>query len=183
MQGGGMKMWRRAFNGAHLMTVFTPDRLTSFIVALFQKKFGTVVACMDGRSVFAVTSFLRRKYRILYPDMITEPGMDGFLSSIKVSEDTIQDIQRKMAISIQHHGSRVVIVAGHDDCAGNRVNKEKHCEHIRIAATRVADFDFGVSEQILVLGVWIAEATFFFWFKRWQIVDIVFEKTVPGSKS
>jgi hypothetical protein len=36
--------------------------------------FATAINCMDGRTQIPVTDYVRKKYKVEYVDMITEPG-------------------------------------------------------------------------------------------------------------
>ena len=45
------------------------------------------------------------------------------------------DIARKVEISVEKHGSTIIVVAGHADCAGNPVTKEMHKNHITLGVS------------------------------------------------
>jgi carbonic anhydrase len=83
-------------------------------------RFGTAINCMDGRTQIPVIEWMRKRYRVSYVDMITEPGVDAVLAE---NDDTrtIESIKRKVRISTEKHGSRLIAVVGHYDCAGNPV--------------------------------------------------------------
>ena len=80
--------------------------------------FATAVNCMDGRVQHAVAELLKKKYKVDYVDMITEPGLDGVLATNQ-DKAAIESIKRKIGISTGRHGSKHIAVAGHHDCAGN----------------------------------------------------------------
>jgi hypothetical protein len=87
-------------------------------------KFGTTINCMDGRSIVAAHDWMRENSDVQFIDSITEPGMDGWLG--KISEEQRAWLKRKIEISTKGHGSRLITVVGHDECAGNPVSPEKH---------------------------------------------------------
>ena len=112
--------------------------------------FATAVNCMDGRVQYAVAEWLKRKYKVDYVDMITEPGLDGVLATNQ-DKAAIESIKRKIGISTGRHGSKHIAVAGHHDCAGNPVDKETHLAHIRAAVKVVKSWGFNAD----VIGLWV----------------------------
>ncbi len=118
-----------------------------------QGRFATVLGCMDGRSVVAIASFLKNEYSVDYPDMITAPGMDLVCGSCDSS--TLDEFKRRVvSISVGHHGSRIVAVAGHEDCAGNPVSPEEHAKEIKDDVAMVSKWE--LPEGTTVLGLWVA---------------------------
>lgn len=115
-------------------------------------KFGTAINCMDGRCQDSVKDYVKQKYNVDHVDMITEPGVDGMLykgSFDDVSEDYMK---RKIGISVDKHGSNVIVVAGHYDCAGNPVTKDEHIEHLKKAVDTVYSWF-----PKKVVGLWVNE--------------------------
>jgi hypothetical protein len=43
-------------------------------------KFATALNCMDGRVQIPIIEFLKKKFKVDYVDMITEPGIDKILA-------------------------------------------------------------------------------------------------------
>jgi len=82
--------------------------------------------------------------------MITEPGRDKILSENKKSGIS-KSIKGRVAISIEKHKSKVIVIVGHYDCAGNSVTDDEHCRQIKKAVQNVDKWNLGVS----VYGVWI----------------------------
>ena len=97
-----------------------------------QYKFGTAINCIDGRTQEVVIDHMKQKYNIDGVDIVTFPGADGIFSSEDHSEE-IALIRRAVSISIEKHGSRIIAVVGHYDCAGNPVPREHHYMHVRMA--------------------------------------------------
>jgi hypothetical protein len=73
-------------------------------------------------------------------DMVTFPGVDGIFSNEDHSEE-IALIRRAVSISIQKHGSKIIAIVGHYDCAGNPGAREYHYMHIRKAMHEVSSWD------------------------------------------
>lgn len=87
--------------------------------------FYTVIGCMDGRIQEPVAEFGRKKFGAQYPDTITEAGLVGILSKLKVEEKIFESIKFKSAVvSVGKHHSRGIVVSGHQECAGNPVDDE-----------------------------------------------------------
>ena len=113
-------------------------------------KFGTVINCMDGRVQIPVIEWMKREYSLDYVDSITIPGPDMVLA---LSEKKSVLIRERVDISINAHGSGVVAVTGHHDCAGNPVNEEKHKKYIKQAVDRLKSWEL----EAEVIGLWIRE--------------------------
>jgi len=96
-----------------------------------RKKFATALNCMDGRVQKPVIEFLEKKYKVDFVDMITEPGIDKVLA--EGNKKILKEIKKKIEISVKKHGSKIVAVVGHADCAGNPVDKKDHLTQIKKA--------------------------------------------------
>jgi len=114
-------------------------------------RFGTAINCMDGRVQEPVIAWLKKRFELDYVDMITEAGPDKALAT--EAEGVIESIRRRVEISITKHGSEVIAVVGHHDCAGNPVSGETHREHIEKAVAVVRGWD----DRVSVLGLWVDE--------------------------
>jgi hypothetical protein len=102
---------------------------------------------MDGRIQLPIIHWLQEKYNVGFVDTITEPGIDKiFSNSVKMVE-----IKTKVAISVNKHGSKLILVSGHHDCAGNPVSKNEHINHIKNTVKIVESWKFPVK----VIGAWI----------------------------
>jgi len=118
-------------------------------------KFGTAINCMDGRVQLPVIEWMKKQYDIDYVDMITEPGPDKFLSSGNVSG--VESIKARTLISVEKHGSTIIAVVGHHDCAGNPISKREHEVQVKESMKTVNSWNLPVS----VVGLWINE--------NWQV--------------
>ncbi len=114
------------------------------------RKFATAINCMDGRVQMPVTEWVKNEHRVDYVDMITEPGPNKILAEMK---DTIvlESIRRKVEISVSKHASRIIVVVGHHDCAGNPAPEDEQLEQIRGAIETVKSWNFDVK----VIGLWV----------------------------
>ncbi len=116
-----------------------------------QGTFATAVNCMDGRTQECVSKWLKDKHDVDYVDTITEPGADKALT--QGPDWQVNSIRNRVKISVEGHGSKVIAVAGHHDCAGNPVPKEVHLEQTKKAMDILA----GWYPNVTVYGVWVGD--------------------------
>ena len=113
--------------------------------------FATAINCMDGRTQLPVNEWLRRRHSVDYVDTITEPGPVAILSGT-TDEAAIAGLRRRVAISVEKHGSRAVAIVAHYDCAGNPRPKPEQLEQLRLAAATVDSWGLGVAVELLWVG-------------------------------
>jgi len=120
------------------------------------EKFACAINCMDGRVQDAVKNYMKENYRVDYVDMITEPGPNKILCEGKDCDKwVIDDIKKRIDISVNHHGSKVIAVAGHFGCAGNPAEKEEQIEQLKKCKEKVESFGFPAEVILLwVEGDW-----------------------------
>jgi hypothetical protein len=111
---------------------------------------------MDGRIQIPITEWLKKNYSVSYVDTITEPGIDKLFSN----ETKMQEIKSKVSISVNAHGSKLILVSGHHDCAGNPVSKDEHIAHIKNTIKIVESWKLPVK----IVGAWINE--------NWQVEQV-----------
>jgi len=121
-------------------------------------KFGTLINCIDGRSLIPIVTWLKEKYNLDFIDAVTEPGVDKIIAQ-KDSEKTAQ-IKTKVLISIRAHGSSLIAIAGHHDCAGNPVSKNEHIEQIKKSIDTIQSWNY----QTKIVGIWVNE--------HWQVENV-----------
>lgn len=114
-------------------------------------RFATAITCMDGRVQEPVSTWIRREFGVDFVDTITEAGPDRILSEGPI--ENIHSVHKRAGISVDGHGSRVIVVVAHHDCAGNPVSKERHLEHLADAIKRVRTWNLPAR----LLGVWVNE--------------------------
>lgn len=106
---------------------------------------------MDGRTQLPAIKWIRNNFDVEYVDIISEPGIDRVLSS--ENKDFMKSLHNKMDISLNAHGSSIVFIAGHYDCAANKVDKPEHINQIR----RSVDIIARLYKNVTVIGLWINE--------------------------
>lgn len=116
------------------------------------KKFATAVNCMDGRVQEPVIHYLKKNYGVHYVDLITEHGPDKILAENK-EKFKLNSIRQRLEVSVRQHGSRVILMAGHEHCTGNPVNKKIHVAQILNSAATIRNW----YPDLEILPVWIGE--------------------------
>lgn len=100
-------------------------------------RFATILTCIDGRVQGPLHEWARTNLGVDFVDTITEPGP---CSAVAVSDDAGLDrLLTKVRISQDAHGSKVLVIAGHSDCAGNPVPEASQRTQLRDAVTRLSD--------------------------------------------
>ena len=115
-------------------------------------KFATAINCMDGRVQVPVIEYVKRNYGIDYVDMITEPGPNKILAENR-DNTKVESIKARVRISVERHGSKLIAVVGHHDCAGNPADRETQLKHILAAMKTVASWNL----KVQVTGIWVDE--------------------------
>ena len=115
-------------------------------------KFATAINCMDGRTQVPVGDWLRARTGALYVDAITEPGPVKLLAD-GLYLTRIDWMRAKVDVSVDRHGSRVIAVVAHSDCAGNPAPKETQLRQLAAAVKRVR----GWRPECEVIGLWVDE--------------------------
>jgi hypothetical protein len=107
---------------------------------------------MDGRVQDAVKNYMKENYGVDYVDMITEPGPNKILCECKdCDKGVIEDIKKRVDISVNHHGSKVVAIVGHFGCAGNPAEKEEQIKQLKNCKKKVEEF--GLPTEVILLWV------------------------------
>ena len=112
--------------------------------------FCTSIHCMDGRIQEPIIKYLKENYSITYVDTITEPGPCKMLAE---SEDkiSVNSIIERTKISIDKHGSKLIAISGHYDCAGNPFDEEIQKKQIRESIKYLKNN----YPEIKIIGLWI----------------------------
>jgi hypothetical protein len=110
---------------------------------------------MDGRVQDAVKDYMKKNYEVDYVDMITEPGPNKILASPELAEGLVENIKKRIEISVHHHGSKALAIVGHFGCAGNPAEKEEQIEQLKKCKGVIDLFGFPVEVVMLwVDGDW-----------------------------
>lgn len=112
--------------------------------------FAAAINCIDGRAQSPVSDWVRVNYNVSYVDTITIPGADKIVAEHPEHEAHLLESLR---VSVEKHGSKVVAIAGHYECAANPASAGEHIRMIRAAAQRIYDWGLGVR----VVGLWVNE--------------------------
>ncbi|MCK9152130.1 carbonic anhydrase [Methanobacterium alcaliphilum] len=99
-------------------------------------KFAACLNCIDGRVQLPVINWITSTYNIDFIDMITEPGMDGFLVD---SESELKPLLDKLNIAIKVHDCEEIFIVAHEDCAANPVDFKTHAPNLKIASEKIKD--------------------------------------------
>ncbi len=118
--------------------------------------FATSIHCMDGRVQEPILAWLKREFNVDYVDVITEPGPNKILANLAPPE-LLESVHTRVGISVQKHGSSVIAVSGHHDCAGNPVDKARQREQIEQSANYLA----GKYPNVVIVKLWVNE--------NWQV--------------
>jgi len=114
------------------------------------KKFACAINCMDGRVQDAVKNYMKKNYQVDWVDMMTEPGPNKILAE-NTDTAVIGNIKKRVDISVNHHGSKVVAIVGHFGCAGNPAEKQAQIEQLKKSEEVVKSFGFPA--EIILLWV------------------------------
>lgn len=112
--------------------------------------FGTAINCMDGRTQLPVNEYLKKEYGLDFVDTVTEPGPVKMLAE---NTTGVESIKQRVNISIQAHGSKLIAIVAHHDCAGNPVAKETQHEQIKLALKNLSVWNYPVQ----LIGLWVNE--------------------------
>jgi hypothetical protein len=119
--------------------------------------FGTAINCMDGRTQLPVNEYLKSRFNFDYIDTITEPGPVKILAE---NLPGVASIEQRVKISVEAHGSKLISVVAHYDCAGNPVPKETQLKQLEDALKTVRAWNYNVQ----CIGLWVDE--------NWQVVPV-----------
>lgn len=123
-------------------------------------KFVTAINCMDGRTQRPVHRWMESEFNADYVDMITEPGPARILHANNCHRS--ESIRERVQISVEKHGSRIVAVVAHGDCAGNPHCREIQMEMLQAAVDRIAAWGFPVQ----IIGLWVDH-------ERWEVEKVL----------
>lgn len=121
-----------------------------------QKTFGVAINCMDGRVQLPVIDFLKKKFGLDYVDAVTEPGPNKIVAENR-DFATVESIKRRVAISVEKHGAKIVALVAHFDCAGNPADKTVQLDQLNQAEEVVKSWGFNTR----IVKLWVDE--------NWQV--------------
>ena len=121
--------------------------------------FVSSVHCMDGRIQEPMIRYMKGRYGAEYVDSITEPGPCKILAE-RSDEQLVGSILSRLEISVTHHGSQVIALSGHYDCAGNPVDRITQTDQVHKGIAYLRE-RFPNTELI---GLWVND--------RWEVEEI-----------
>lgn len=95
---------------------------------------------------------MKKNFGIDGVDIVTFPGADGIFSD-KARTTEVALARRAVSISVEKHGSNVIAVVGHHDCAGNPGDMNYHHGQIRRAIEEVSSWNL----HSVVVGLYLNE--------------------------
>lgn len=113
---------------------------------------GLCLNCMDGRVQLPVLKWIHENNDVECVDMITEAGMDGFVSD---PNQSIQDILRQIQISRGINNAKKIFVVAHHDCRGNPASDETHKKQVVKAVERLKDH---LGQDLDIQPLWVNSA-------------------------
>lgn len=113
--------------------------------------FFTVVGCMDGRVQHIMEVLGQEKFDADYPDTITEAGIVGVIAN-NPTQDFLDRLKFKLLVSVDKHHSKGILVDGHQECAGNPVDDQKHIEDIKKSVEIIKSL---IDNKVPVSGVFV----------------------------
>ncbi len=129
-------------------------------------QFCTAINCMDGRTQLPVIQYLQQRFNVAYVDMITDAGPNRILAE-EDDRERIEAIRKRTNISVTAHGSTVIAVVGHVDCAGNPVNHEAQWAPLKQALIRIRQW----YPELTVLALWVDD--------QWRVREITWPQEKP----
>jgi carbonic anhydrase len=115
--------------------------------------YATAINCMDGRVQLPVIEYIKAEYGVDYVDMITLPGPNRILAEGS-DKSALEAVRQRLSISVDRHGSRLIAVVGHHDCAGNPTGRQTQTSHTLAAIELVRSW----YPALEVVGLWINES-------------------------
>jgi hypothetical protein len=113
--------------------------------------FATAINCIDGRAQSPVADWLKINCNVSFVDVATIPGPDKALTH--GHQERKGHIHEYATISVTAHGSRVIAIAGHHDCAAYPASREEHIATIQQAVKVVSGWQFPV--PVRIVGLWV----------------------------
>lgn len=111
-------------------------------------KFAACLNCIDGRVQLPVINWIMSNYNVDFVDMLTEPGMDGFLVD---SQSNLKPVIDKLTISLDVHDCKEIFIVAHEDCAANPVDYKTHTKNLRLAVDKIKQF----APDCDVIGIYV----------------------------
>ncbi|MCP4650579.1 MAG: hypothetical protein GY853_10945 [PVC group bacterium] len=112
--------------------------------------FCTSIHCMDGRIQEPIMKYLKDNFDVDYVDTITEPGPCKILAE-KENKVLVSSIVKRVEISVNKHGSKLIAISGHYDCAGNLSDELTQKKQIEESTAYLRNN----YPEMKIIGLWI----------------------------
>ena len=119
--------------------------------------FATSICCIDGRVQAPLAEWTRARSGAAHVDTVTEPGVDKFMSEDAAIAEAVR---KKASISVDAHGSPLIVISGHYDCAANPVPDDVHMRQVAECVKVAKSWNTGAE----IVGVWVGA--------DWKVVQI-----------
>ncbi|WP_040229043.1 carbonic anhydrase [Bhargavaea cecembensis] len=134
-----------------------------------QREFVTVINCMDGRVQEPVIQWMKSQYNAKYVDSVTEAGPNKVL--LGNDPQKIDSIIERVRVSTDKHGSTVLAIAGHYDCAGHAVDGELKKARIRESVELISTWGLDVE----IIGIYVND--------KWEVEEVCGRARQPQAKA
>ncbi len=97
--------------------------------------FAVAVTCIDGRFHEALTSWMKSRFDVAHVDLVTAPGVSAALATgdAVVTDGTLT----RLRPSLEAHHAAAVVVAAHEDCAGDPSRRREQLAGLHLATARL----------------------------------------------
>ena len=112
--------------------------------------FCTSIQFMVGRIQDPIIKYFKENHHIAYVDVITEPGPRKILA-MNNDKISVNSIIKRNEISIKKHGSKLIAISGHHDCAGNPCDEEIQKQQIIKSIKHLKN----IYSELKIIGLWI----------------------------
>ena len=93
---------------------------------------------MDGRIQEPIIAYMKNAYAADYVDAVTEAGPPLLLDE-NAKTAIVDNVHARVEISRTKHGSKVLAVSGHHDCAGDPVDEATQLERLKRVVSQLRE--------------------------------------------
>ena len=140
--------------------------LFSFLT-LMPFTYATAINCIDGRIQLPIIYWIKERFGVDHVDSITEAGPNRVLA--QCVEPNLSNVKYNLAISVNGHGSRIVTLSGHYDCARNPVPRDIQISQVMEGIRTLKSWGF----PIRILGLYVNE--------EWEVELLYDSESDPRS--
>jgi hypothetical protein len=127
------------------------------------------IGCMDARinheKQGSPVAYMRDYFDLDFVDNITMAGAVGEINKFMDTKNPSSDLKHKiehmfeqLEVSIQKHGTKIICVDGHHDCAANQVDDKAQMGQIIRAIHWLRDWAKNKGYKLDVIGLWVGES-------------------------